>query len=175
MQEFCAPVNYTMKSERKIPQEIFLEVMASVMYRLVRMRFPANSPQEAVRLGLSAFCSNVFLQWSNVHFPHRHLPTIYKECLLELRRSNVASPRILFWILMVGAMAVFTKGDAWLEPWLSSYPASWGDARVIMKSFLWIDFIHDRCGAVIRSTVRRPHPIDIGDTPLRHALGLSLS
>lgn len=172
MQAFCSLINYSAESGRKIPQQLFLDVMASVMYRLIDIKFPVDSLHEAARLGLSAFCSHVFLQWSHSRLPHPYLPSIYKECLAEhLHSNNMASSILMPWLLMVGAMAVFSERDTWLEPWLrratgmsdSGTSASWGEVRASMKRLLWVDFVHDRCGAAIYHSIHRPSPLDAGD------------
>lgn len=171
-QAFCALVNYAAESERKIPQETFLDSMASALYRLVGMKFPVDSLDEAVRLGLSAFCSHVFLQWSSFRPPHHHLPTVYKQCLTEhLCSDSMALSEPMPWLLMVGAMAVFPKGDTWLWPWLrratgvpgSDASGSWGEIRASMKRLLWIDFVHDRRGEATYNSVRRPSPLATED------------
>ncbi|KAL2286471.1 hypothetical protein FJTKL_06839 [Diaporthe vaccinii] len=168
MQAFCSLINYAAKSERKMPQQLFLDTMASGMYRLISMKFPIDSLDEAVRLGLSAFCSHIFLQWSNARLPHRHLPTMYKECLAERLRSGMGPSGLMPWFVMVGAMAVFPKGDTWLEPWLRwatgmSDSGSWGEVRARLRTLLWIDFVHDRYGADIYNSVHRPNTFDRGD------------
>jgi hypothetical protein len=167
MQGFCSLINYAAESGLKIPQQLFLDVMASTLYRLVGMKFPIDSLHEAVRLGLSAFCSHVFIQWSNARLPHCHFPSVYRQCVTEhlvLSRPDMASFFLLPWLLMVGAMAVFPEGDAWLQPWLrratgTSDPVaviSWVEVRATMKRLLWVDFVHDRCGgAIYRSVVHR--------------------
>lgn len=171
VQAFCSLVNYAAESERKIPQQLFLDTMASTMYRLMGMKFPVNNIHEVVRLGLSAFCSHIFLQWSNARLPHRHLPTMYKQCLAEHLRYDMASSTLMPWFLMVGAMAVFPKGDTWLEPWLvwawatggMSDSGSWGEVRATMRKLLWIDFVHDKYGADIYNSIHLPSPSDAGD------------
>lgn len=166
VQAFCSLVNYAAESERKIPQQLFLDTMASAMYRLIKMKFPIDSLHEAVRLGLSAFCSHIFLQWSNYRLPHHHLPTMYKLCLAEHLGFDMASSPLMPWCLMVGAMAVFPRGDTWLEPWLrwaTGLPdsGSWGEVRASMRKYLWIDFVHDGYGADIYYSVHPPpSPLD---------------
>lgn len=168
MQAFCSAVNYAAGSDRKITDETFVDTMASVLYRLIGMKFPIASLDEAVRLGLSAFCSHVFLQWSSFRLPHHHLPTMYRECLSEHLCSDMASSELMPWLLMVGAMAVFPKGDTWLRPWLrwatgmpdSGASGSWAEVRASMKRLLWIDFVHDRCGEIAYNSVRRPSPLE---------------
>lgn len=168
MQAFCSLINYAAETERKISQQLFLDTMASAMYRLISMKFPIDSLDELVRLGLSAFCSHIFLQWSNARLPHHHLPTIYKECLAEHLCSDMASSTLMPWFIMVGAMAVFPRGDTWLEPWLrratgTPGSGSWGEVRASMRKLLWIDFVHDRHGAAIYDSVHPPNAVGPGD------------
>lgn len=171
MQAFCSLINFTTELGRKIPQQLFLDIMASVMYRLVSVEFPIDSLHEAVRLGLSAFCSHVFIQWSNSRLPHRHFPTVYKECIAEHLKSGMASFLLMPWLLMVGAMAVFPEGDTWLKPWLqratgmsdSGTFGSWVEVRATMKRYMWVDFVHDRCGEAIYKSAHRPSLLDAGD------------
>lgn len=172
MQAFCSLINFTAESGSKIPQQLFLDVMASVMYRLLSMEFPIDSLHEAVRLGLSAFCSHVFVQWSNCRPPKTsQFPTVYKACLAEHQNSGMASLLLMPWLLMVGAMAVFAEEDAWLDPWLrratgmsdSGTSSPWSEVRATMKRYLWVDFVHDRCGAAICKSVHRHSLLDAGD------------
>lgn len=171
MQGFCSLINYATESGLKIPQQLFLDVMASTMYRLISMKFPVGSLHEAARLGLSAFCSHVFIQWSNARLPHRHFPMVYRECLTEHLHSDMASFLLMPWLLMIGAMAVFPEGETWLEPWLrratgmsdSGTSGPWGEVRASMKRLLWVDFVHDRCGAAIYHSVHRHSLFDAGD------------
>ncbi|KUI67267.1 hypothetical protein VM1G_02890 [Cytospora mali] len=175
MQTFCSLINYAAESKRKIPQETMLNTMAAVMYRLLHMRFPSGSLDEVVRLGLSVFCSHIFLQWSNVGLPLHNLPLAYKTCLLDFGNSSKISTKILFWLLMVGRMAVFgADEDTWLKPWLwlsvnECGAGSWGEARTIVQHFQWIDFVHDQYGRVIYDAVCALHFSD-GNTP--HIVGI---
>lgn len=114
---FCMLVNYAADSKRKIPQETLLNTMASVMYRLLNLSFDAGSLDEMVRLGLLAFCSKVFLQWSRVRSPPRHLSRSFRDCLLSL--TEPVSPQVTLWLLLTGYISVFSDEDeAWLQPWL---------------------------------------------------------
>lgn len=150
-QTFCSLLNYAAESKRKIPQETLLNTMASVMYRLLNLEFAFGSLDEAVRLGLLGFCSHVFLQWSRVRLPHHHLSKTYKDCLLGLR--DPAPPQMSLWLLLIGDVSLFYEEDEqWLRPWLHTIlylcgATSWDEARVIMKAFLWIDFVQDGAGA----------------------------
>lgn len=135
-----------------------LNTMASVMYRLLDLEFSCGSLDEAVRLGLLAFCSHVFLQWSGIKLSHQHLSRAYQDCLLSLR--DPISPHMSLWLLFTGHMTLFSEDDGpWLKPWLRAIlnlcgATSWDETRVIVKAFLWIDFAQDETGIKAFTTVR---------------------
>lgn len=155
---FCSLLNYAAESKRKIPQETLLNTMASVMYRLLNLEFAFGSLDETVRLGLLGFCAHVFLQWSRVRLPPHHLSEAYKDCLLSLR--DPIPPQMSLWLLLIGHISLFSEEDEpWLKPWLRTIlylcgATSWEEARVIMKAYLWIDFVQDEVGAEAFDSVK---------------------
>jgi hypothetical protein len=159
MKRFCSLINRAVKTKRKLPEETLLETMASVMYRLLHMSFASGSFDAAIRLGLLAFSSHVFLQWPDVRMQNLHLSTIYRECLVNLDVLEESSSRSLLWLLMIGAISVFTEpDDAWLKPWLRSNielckVESWSELRGIMNSFIWIGLVFDKPGKDIFDSV----------------------
>ncbi|OTB07647.1 hypothetical protein M426DRAFT_268086 [Hypoxylon sp. CI-4A] len=183
MKQFAAHVNRAGVTHRKLPKELLLESMASIMYRLLHMSelFKQGSLDEAVRLGLLAFASSVFLQWAGVRLPYMHFPATYRDSLfgLDLSRapaylaagddtasSRSPSPQLLLWLLKVGAVSVFgdADNDTWLKPWLrvnielcgvDSWPAMSG----VLNSFMWVGLVHDKPGkAIFDSTVSLSPP-----------------
>lgn len=160
---FCVLLNYASESNRKIPQETLLNTMASVMYRLLHLKCPSGTLEEIFRLGILGFCSNIFLQWSTVKFPHRHLSTTYKRCLADL--AVPIAPQALLWLLSFGFISLSLEEDYhWLQPWLrTTFDTcsidSWIEARTILKSHLWVDFLHDRPGAQMFGIIYQPPSI----------------
>ncbi|KAI1097272.1 hypothetical protein F4804DRAFT_183348 [Jackrogersella minutella] len=149
IKQFTVYVNHAAVTGFKLPKEALLDSMASVMYRLLHKSslFARGSFDEAVRLGLLAFSSSIFLQWAGVRLPYTHFPAVYRDCLvnldLESADSSLASAssartlapavdesggnppspwssRLLIWLLTVGYISILdsSDGDAWLKPWL---------------------------------------------------------
>ncbi|KAF6233984.1 hypothetical protein HO173_007814 [Letharia columbiana] len=152
MAGFCLMINLAAESKNRIATETFLDTMASVIYRLLDMtHFEAGSTEEAIRLGLLAFSSSIFLQWKQLGMSYDHLATTYRECLAELRVSSIPS-RLLLWLLMVGAVSVFgCADDKWLKPWLRvnidlGEVESWSDMQDILKPLMWIGLVLDEPG-----------------------------
>jgi hypothetical protein len=158
MREFCSTINSATKRNRRLPKEILLNAMASVMYRLLGMKdFDPNSPNEAIRLGLLAFSSHTFLLYKNMKPPQITFPQKYGECLQTIEFSAIPALTGL-WLLTVGAISVFTPTDnSWLMPLLRDQMkrcriSEWEDMRGHLKRFLWIDMLHDKPGQKVFST-----------------------
>lgn len=151
MEGFCSLMNLAAKSKTRIPKEMFLDAMTSVMYRLLDMEFHANPTNELIRLSLLAFSSSVFLQWKYMRMSYPHFSALYRDCLTRATVSDMP-PQLQLWLLMVGAVSVFTKADdEWLKPWLRAIMSLckielWTDMKYILSSFMWIDLVHDELG-----------------------------
>lgn len=149
MSRFCSVINFAVESRQRISTETLLEAMASVMYRLLHMNFELNSRDEAIRLGLLAFSSHVFLQWTHLGVSYSHLKSIFRACLLRLSCSHIC-PQLRLWLLMAGVVSIFDAADdEWITPLLLvnidlCKMESWGQIRQLLKSFLWVDLLHDK-------------------------------
>lgn len=152
MQRFCSIVNLAVEAKRMILPRLVYDTMASVMYRLLHLRFDSCSADEAVRLGLLAFTYHTFLQWQYLSLPYAQFRSTYRKCLLDQELANKASPQIMLWLLMVGALSVFPPSD---HPWLKDclqqhietcHMKSWKELRDVLKSFMWIGLLHDKAG-----------------------------
>jgi hypothetical protein len=110
---------------------------------------------EAVRLGLLAFSSHIFLQWQDISLSYQYFPTTYKDCLVGLESVDDSSSRVLLWLLTIGAISVFRESDdVWLKPWIrenihSCELESWSEMQDILDSFMWIGLVHDEPGKKI--------------------------
>lgn len=161
MSEFCSVINLAADSGQLITTQIFLQSMASVVYPLLHIKFESHSNDEAIRLTLLALSSSVFLPWRQLGLSYPYLKSQLKACLLQLDTST-HSPAQITWILMTSAVSVFDYRDS---PWLQSLLFvnitscnihSWSAMRNSLKSFLWIDLIHDGPGrSIFESTIRR--------------------
>ncbi|KAK3375797.1 hypothetical protein B0T24DRAFT_664915 [Lasiosphaeria ovina] len=152
--DFSAVINYAAGAGKCIPTETFRDAMAAVMYQLLDLgggRFEPGSSAEAVRLALLAFAANVFLQWKIMGAGYAHLTAAFRSCFAQLAPSRV-DPRLLVWLLMVGAVSVLdTPEDAWLRMLLYANVRlcdveSWEDMRRLLGSFMWIGMTQDKPG-----------------------------
>ena len=159
MSEFCSLINFAADSRQCISVETLLETVTSVMYRLLGMNFDAGSSDEAIRLGLLAFSCSVFLQWQHLGMSYPPLISAFRNCLATMD-SRQMPPRLVLWLLMIGAALVFDATDNWwLKPALLVKMGlceirSWSEMQHLLKSSMWIGLIHDKPGRrVFDSTI----------------------
>lgn len=153
----------------KLSDQILLDTMGSVMYTLLRMKFSSTNPiNEAVRLGLLAFCSHSFLERRGIHLPNGYLRENYrKTCFDDINTQTLRgnASQLSLWILMIGAISIFDSvtddSAAWIKfrlrenVCLNKDYCSWPQLRLILKSYLWIDILHDAPGERIFESVFR--------------------
>ncbi|EXJ66962.1 uncharacterized protein A1O5_09608 [Cladophialophora psammophila CBS 110553] len=151
LKRFCSTINSAAEHKRQLPKETLLKAMAALMYRLIWMNsFDPTSLDEAVRLSLLAFSSNIFLDWQNVKPSHAYLRHTYQNCLLNLSLPSALSPQFLLWMLMIGSLSTFNPADAaWLMPWMRvtielCEAHTWSQLHRQLKAFPWIDVLHDK-------------------------------
>lgn len=159
---FCSVINYAVESGQCISTETFLDTMVSVMYRLLNMGpLLSDSRDELFRLGLLAFSSTIFLQWKQLGVAYAHLTSTLRVYLVAACRQTPPStsasipPQIKLWLLMIGAVSVFEgPSNDWLKPLMIANVRlceidSWCKLRDLLKSFMWIDLVHDKMGKSI--------------------------
>jgi hypothetical protein len=71
----------------------------------------------------------------------------------------------MFWVLMVGTIALFDCGEPWLrEKWRSDVlqltrQLQWKDAKRLLKTFIWIDACNEIAGMAVFDKMMQ----DLGD------------
>jgi hypothetical protein len=107
MSDFCSVINFAVESRQRITVEAFLDTVASVMYRLLYMRFKASSVDETIRLGVLCFSCSVFLPWTQLGMSYPSLTFAFRECLAGLTTTNAhIFPQLVLWVLMAEAVSM---------------------------------------------------------------------
>ena len=155
MTQFCSLVNLATEAHGRIPWDLFLGTMTSVIHSLQYISFGPGSLNELVRLALLVVSSHVFLQWKSVTVPFYHLTAAYWDALLHDDALRNTSSQSNCWFFMIGAVAVFTEADNhWLRPRLKAHledagVTSWAKMQRILNSFLWVRVLHESLGRMI--------------------------
>jgi len=130
-------------------------MMISILYRLTHLSFKSDPLREAMRCGLLAFASAMFMQRHFMGQPYDHLLNLYSSTLFRLRKAtDIDLPvSIALWLTMLSHVVAHKEPsrEDWRTVWLDEAISragidSWFQAREILKSVVWIDFIHDRPG-----------------------------
>ncbi|KAH8660057.1 hypothetical protein BX600DRAFT_467145 [Xylariales sp. PMI_506] len=160
MKKFCSLINLSVEAHGRIPWALIHNTMTAVMYRLLHMRFAVGAIDEAVRLCLLAFCSQVFLHWKFVNITYTHMNSRFKESMIRLVSWHSIPPQLYLWLFTVGGISLSEPCDrAWVKPrirkCIDSYGiTSWGQVQRILQSSLWIPMVQqDRGNELINSAL----------------------
>jgi hypothetical protein len=150
MQEFCYRVNLASRDRQRLPLRMFLVAMASVMYRILHKEFEAGSYNEALRLGLLAFTSQIFLYSDMIKLVHKDLAEMFRNCARNFDIVDTDSAHFVPWLLItMGSSAFVETTSEWFMPLLHAKlkltrVTCWQELLVILRSFLWIDHLQDK-------------------------------
>lgn len=152
MKRFCCTINAAAEQNAQLDKEILLEIMGSVMYRMLDMsHFETGSVNETIRLGILVFSSHILLDTRGITLSHAYFRQKYQDCLQRFILMQVeVLPFISLWLLMIGSSTLFTDTDSsWTIPQLKitlelSGSPTWEQVHHEMKKLLWIDFLHDQ-------------------------------
>jgi hypothetical protein len=147
---FCSTINLSIEAHGRIPWVLVYNTMTSVMYRLADMQFHAESLDEALRLGLLAFGSRVFLQGQTGTLAQADLSRRHMLSLQYLASSSDVPWRLHIWLLMMTCISNPEHEDidrviCALRSKLRDHRIeSWMEVREVMQSVLWITVVFDR-------------------------------
>lgn len=140
----------------KLAHELYSDFMASILYRLLHMApDPDCMAGTALRLALIALGSNMFLRWQGLKTDYDGSLKRFGDALEALRGSDdletVPAPLLLWMLLLRHALQQPGKTPSHDTRWLPEVIgrlglSSWEGARQIVKTMVWIDFLHDAKG-----------------------------
>ncbi|KAH8677970.1 hypothetical protein BX600DRAFT_431279 [Xylariales sp. PMI_506] len=152
MQKFCSLTNSATDNHERIAAVLIRDTMAWTMYQLLGLGFEAGSTTEGIRIGLLLFCHHTFLQWKGVRFSYPQLSASYCTFLSNVENNSTIPSMLGLWLLVIGAISIFpVTEEKWLKVILKGYLhkcsfSDWNEMRQILRSFLWIDMLHDGPG-----------------------------
>ena len=152
---FSCLSNIAYQTTRKLSPDLYNEMMVSILYRLTHLSYKSDALQEAMRSGLLAVCSAIFMQRQFMEQPCAHILDLYSSALFRLRKTtdtDLPGPMVLWLTMMFHVVAhkESPRGD-WAKIWLDEAISCagigcWSQLREMLQSVVWIDFIHDRPG-----------------------------
>lgn len=152
---FSCLSNLAYQTTRKLSPNTYNEMMISILYRLTHLSFKDNPLREAIRTALLTFSSTIFMTRHYMQQPYEHLFNLFSSALFELCQSkSIIVPRpIMLWLMMLNRMVAYEEPspEDWLSVWLDKAVSltrvdTWPQAHRILKSVMWVDFVHDAPG-----------------------------
>lgn len=172
--EFVRAANIATQCKRSIDNELYQETMVSIHYRLANLCFDMDSINEPIRLALLAFASTLFLQWRGIKIRYEYLAQRLNMAMTSLRHNNRGVPvRLALWIYIIAAISVLDEREkVYLQPALIEVIrelefGSWDEVRLMLKSILWVDVLHDPLAKeMVEDTLSAPELSGIKNTAL---------
>jgi hypothetical protein len=151
LRDFSALANQLIPARRKLEPEIFQEIMLSVQYRLLVLEYLLDEHplREAIRLGLLAYESTIFLQIQGVKLKSDLFTSQLREAIEAIPVEGEAIANVKLWLLLIGSMVIFDSKAPWLAQSIQSLTGrqTWSQVRKRVKEVMWIDIIHDLAGS----------------------------
>lgn len=153
LREFSRTANQAIESKRKLSTEQFSRLSTSVPHRLLNLQFDSGSTHELLRLSMLAYVKSILVQIPGMGKKMTFLADRLETALLA--QSYPPIPELaasILWALFVAAVAIFEDlsrewlAAAMIQTILTMGLRTWAEARVVLKSFLWIDMVYDRDG-----------------------------
>lgn len=149
LQDLCTLINSSTGSLIDLRPIDFHNRVSTAQYSLLHLQGSLNtSLAESFRLAMLGFLVTTFqIPDTTLHLPH--FSQHFRDCLSSSEPYQQSHHEMMLWMQMIGTMSIFAKNDLLLQQqWLASFPSgtTWFEFRNIMKTFLWIDAIHDRPG-----------------------------
>lgn len=150
LQAFASVANKLAVSSRKLRPDLFQEIMLSIQYRLMLLEYDMDRQpiEEALRLGLLAFQTSVFIQMKNIRVKYEDLIERLRKTMSRIPETVPLLVDLKLWILLMGAIALFDPDVRWLEENIrrTAKGRSWEEVHTLMRSIMWIDLVHDTPG-----------------------------
>lgn len=160
---FSCMSNLAYQTTRKMSPDTYNEMVISIIYRLVHLSFENDVLHETIRLGLLVFSSTLFMVRLYERQPYTRLCNLFRKALEEMLTSiNIALPEpVLFWLIwLYHVVAVEDSVNDWRRFWLEKAIAinevdSWQRGVTILKSIMWVDFVHGIPGEKVLLTAMK--------------------
>ncbi|KAF7562245.1 hypothetical protein G7046_g1892 [Stylonectria norvegica] len=151
LHDFSGMANVLMYVPQKLQPELFQEIMVSIQYRLLYLEYSVDhwALEEAVRLGLLAFETTVFLQIPGTKLnAGENFSGRLEHAIAKITVTSPAVADIKLWLLIVGSIIVFADDEPWLVASIRELTTGqdWQDVRTRVKKVMWIDAVHDKPG-----------------------------
>lgn len=172
LQSLARRMNDKTSDHREILASDFHASVMSIQYQLFDLHNKLHDiTSELIRVAMLASLTTTF-QVLGTRIKHEYLTNRLRELCRAVEVSTEQLQHVMFWVLMVGTVAVFDTEEPWLrEKWrLNVLPVTremqWKDAKRLLKTFIWIDAFNERAGMAVFDKMVQ----DLGDVSKKEEL-----
>lgn len=166
LQAFASVANKLVVSNRKLRPDLFQEIMLSIQYRLMLLEYDLDTQpiQEALRLGLLAFQTSVFIQMKSIRVKYDYLMERLRKAVSRVPETVPALVDLKLWVLLMGAIALLDPEAGWLEDTVRRIAKGrpWEEVYELMRTIMWIDQVHDAPGKQVFDSAHCFGDVDLG-------------
>jgi hypothetical protein len=157
LREFVNAINLAHQTGRNISTDLFQETLISLHYRLQCLTYSIQDVQEVLRLSMLALSTSMLLDNDGFEFRCVLLAEELRTALKLMQCSiNIDELKLSLWLLVVARVSVLDSPEdlCWMKEKLFTTSqalrlASWKETRLILKSFIWMDAMHEEPGNII--------------------------
>ncbi|KAH8896139.1 hypothetical protein GQ53DRAFT_640012 [Thozetella sp. PMI_491] len=157
MREFAVSISLAMQADRKLEGEVVFEALMSILYRLQHLEYDRQDEHETLRLMMLAFATTIFFEGHGLESKYTFLASRVRE-VLQLREYGTSAQdarehRYNLWLLAVARVSILDgpEDHGWLVDRQVAVKqalelSTWFKAKEVLRSFLWVDMVHDERG-----------------------------
>ncbi|PVH81931.1 hypothetical protein DL98DRAFT_570798 [Cadophora sp. DSE1049] len=150
LHEFSRAANLAAQTGRKLETDLLQDVMISVQYRLLHLKYDVTDAQELLRVVMLAYSITILPLLFSQFGGYSSLSFLsFQECFPTHVRTKASEDRsrAWLWLLVVVGLSNLDCDVVDLDSHLSCTVQdlgleSWKNVLVVLKSFLWIDVLH---------------------------------
>lgn len=160
LREFSLLAELAYQTTGTLDPSLVNEAMISIMYRILHLSFINNTVEEVLRLGLLIYCTHIFLPGQAFVGRYQHLVDNLRDAFDDPGRPVDQIPvDIRLWLAVMAAILYPPALEDLVVAGVISSALealrlrSWSDTRGVLKSVLWIGFMHDQPSGIIINTL----------------------
>lgn len=157
LRAFASVADGLIATKSKLRPELFQEIMMSIQYRLLLLetRLEAQPIDEAIRLGLIAFQTSVFLQMYGTKVKYEFLNGQLASAVQRFPESSPALVQLKTWLAFIASIAVLDSNEPWLVAIIRrlTLGSDWLETRRSLEDVMWVGVIHNGTGKRVYNSV----------------------
>lgn len=156
LRAFSSVASRLATSKTKLRPELFQEIMMSIQYRLLLLKYPTSPISEALRIGLLTYQTSVFLQMHGTKVKYDFIANQLTTAIQDLPEISFVLLQLKLWLVFIGSIAVLPSEEPWLVSLVRrlTLDSSWKVTKDRLGEIMWIKPIHDVAGKQVYEGAR---------------------